>query len=174
MQLVFEFCASDARSAVGAVSRVLGDAEYTLQYGRAERGTRIDAVVESATSKLESGEIDSLVVYPKSGAIRYAMVLAPTAADEPRPFYMGTIEYTAGDYQWLWELLLSAPSLSIVCVGFEEGVELRQGHLDVSTFPWHQWPLAIGAVRDRESSAPDAWVVKPGPEMRWLEGCAPK
>jgi hypothetical protein len=168
MQLVFEFCTSEARPAVEAVWRVLGDSEYTLQTGRAEREIRIDATLESITSKLESGEIDSFIAYPKSGAVRYAMVLSPTVADEPRSFYMGTVEYTARDYQWIWDLLLNVPNLSIVCLGLEEGVDLRDEHLWIGTFPWDQSPLVIGAVRDSESDS-NAWVVRQGPEMRWLE-----
>ena len=84
---------------------------------------------------------------------------------------MGTVEYTARDYQGIWDLLLNVPNLSIVCLGFERGVDLRDEQLQVGTFPWDQSPLVIGAVRDSESDS-NAWIVRQGPEMRWLKARA--
>jgi hypothetical protein len=171
MQLVFEFCAPEARSAIEAVQRVIGESGYTLRGEAAGTGIEIVGGFHAAATMLESGELDSFTAYPKTvGAIRYGMVTKPLSGDEPRSLYMGTIEYTARDYGWIWDLLLSLPRLTVVCLGYEEGVELRDGSLESDTFPWNQWPLVIGAVRKMDPSGSGTWTIKKGPEMRWFEG----
>jgi hypothetical protein len=79
---------------------------------------------------------------------------------------MGTIEYLGDEYEALWNLILATRGLSFVCLGFEEGVEVDDSILSVESFPWDQWPLVIGAIRDKAGSQP--WQTRPDPEMKWF------
>lgn len=168
MQLVFEFCAYEARPVLDGVRAVLGLSEYAIHAGRGWQEVPTEGPPESIIARLETGEIDSFVAYPKSGPVRYAMVLSPACRDNGS-YYLGTVEYTARDYERLWNLLLGLPDLVLVCLGYEEGVELGQDLPNADTLPWAQWPLVVGAVRDAQSSNPNGWIIKEGPEMRWFK-----
>lgn len=169
MQLIFEFCAAETRPVVEAVLRVLGDAAYTLKGGFGGNEVSMDGGIGSAMSKLDNCEIDSFIAFPGTGPIRYAMVTSPVLGADPLSLYMGTVEYAARDYQWIWDRLMSVTGLTVICLGFEEGVELRDGRLEVDTFPWDEWPLVIGAVRATDASGRNVWLVKNGPEIRWMD-----
>jgi hypothetical protein len=122
--------------------------------------------LESLATQLETGEISSFTLHPEMGMIRYALVLAPFVDGPKRSFYLGTIEDTGKDYQSIWEVLLDTPGLTVACLGYDEGVELEDSHLTVETFPWSEWPLAIGALRDLPES--ESWTTREGPEMKRL------
>ena len=98
--------------------------------------------------------------------IRYALVTCPYFAGQQRSSYMGTIEYLGDDYKTLWDLILTVPGLTFACLGFEEGVELDDSALNHETFPWDQWPLVVGALRD--PSGLQQWMIRQGPEMKWF------
>lgn len=82
---------------------------------------------------------------------------------------MGTIEVTTKDYQPLWNLLLGVEGLQFVCLGFEEGVDVsdRQG-VDVTTFPWDDDFLVLGAVRS-DLHDKDSWHIQKGPRYMELQ-----
>lgn len=169
MQLVFECCAATIRPVVEAVQIVLGDSVYTLLAGIRGNYVSMDGGIESAISKMDGLEIDSFVVYPKCESIRYAMVSSPTVGAEALSLYMGTIEYTAKDYRWIWDRLMIVSNMKVVCLGFDEGVELSDDQLEVDTFPWDAWPLVVGAMWVTEPAGTTVRVVRNGPEMHWLE-----
>jgi hypothetical protein len=122
--------------------------------------------LESLATQLETGEISSFTLHPEMGMIRYALVLAPFVDGLKRSFYLGTIEDTGKDYHSIWEVLLDTPGLTVACLGYDEGVELEDSHLTVEAFPWSEWPLAIGALRDPSES--ESWTTREGPEIKWL------
>jgi len=105
-------------------------------------------------------------LHPRSGLVRYALAICPFFDGQPRSIFLETIEYLGKGYKPLWNLVLSVPGLSCACVGFEEGVEIEDDKLSVESFPWNQWPLVIGALRDPSGWQP--WVIRQGPEMPWF------
>ena len=167
MQLVFEFGSSRVGPIAEAIRRVFKPLSYTSRYlpqgSDTEESTQL--ILDDLTERLEKGEILSFTLYPEDGEIRYALALAPSLDETKRSFYLGTIEYTGNDYQSIWEVLLDTPGLTVACLGYDEGVELEDSHLTAETFPWSEWPLAIGALRPSES---ESWTTREGPEMKWL------
>jgi hypothetical protein len=171
MQLVFEFGSRNIAPVFEAIRRAIGDRPSTVQcLPKGQTGYEpTDDSLESAGVKLGKGEISAFSVRPREGLIRYALALVPFFQGDPLSFYLGTIEYTGRDFEWIWDLLLATPGLTVACLGFEEGVELSDATLAVETFPWAEWPLVVGALRDDSGS----WVIREGPEMRWFSGPTP-
>jgi hypothetical protein len=168
MQLVFEFGSNDFRSIIEALRSALGEQSYNTKTLPANDDTYVltDDRLESAGAKLVRGDLSAFSIHPLEGEIRYGLVLKPNFEGEALSIYLGTIEYTGDDYQTIWNLLLVTPGLELVCLGFEEGVELTDAQLNEETFPWNQWPLIIGALRDRSGSG--LWTIHEGPEMKWF------
>ena len=168
MQLVFEFGAKELEPVVETIQAVLGSTPYSLSclpndsdtYGPSK-----DSLV-SAVLKLKRRELASVAIDPKSGLVRYGLVTGPFFDGQNRSIFLGTIEYLGNDYNPLWTLILGVRGLSVACLGFEEGVELDDSRLTAETFPWHQWPLVIGAIRNQSGS--EQWTIKQGPEIRWF------
>jgi hypothetical protein len=168
MQLVYEFGAREVGPVVRVIHGALGDVSYSVKClpNDSDTYTLTDDLLESVATKLQRGEIASFSLHPSSGLVRYALATCPSFDGQPLSLYLGTIEYTGNDYEPLWTMILSAQGLTVACVGFEEGVEIGDDKLSVASFPWSQWPLVIGAVRDPSASQP--WTIKHGPEMRWF------
>ena len=168
LQLVFEFGSSRVGPIAEAIRRVFGTSSYVAKCVPRGSDTNepTNASLESLATQLETGEISSFTLHPEMGMIRYALVLTPSVDGPKRSFYLGTIEDTGKDYQSIWEVLLDTPGLTVACLGYDEGVELEDSHLTVETFPWSEWPLAIGALRDPSES--ESWTTREGPEMKWL------
>lgn len=168
MQLVYEFGAKEVDPVIEVIHRALGDTPYAVSclpndsdtYGPTEDS------LASAVLRLERGEVASVALDLKAGLIRYGLITCPFFAGQHRSIFLGTIEYLGNEYKPLWNLVLSVPGLSVACLGFEEGVEIEDDKLSVESFPWDQWPLVIGALRD--PSASQSWTIKQGPEIRWF------
>jgi len=77
---------------------------------------------------------------------------------------MGTIEWLEDKWQWLWDFLLNQAGLRFACLGFEEGVELEDAKLTVETFPWHEWPTVVGALRLDPAASGD-WIIRSNPNF---------
>jgi hypothetical protein len=168
MQLVYEFGAYEPDPVTRAIHLAVGNTQYSVKCMPNDSDTYepTDDSLSSATSKLREGVITSFSLHPSSGPIRYVLVTCPFFAGHALSAYLGTIEYIGDDYRALWNLLLGVLGLSVVCLGFEEGVELDNSTLSIETFPWNQWPLVIGALRDQAGL--QQWVIRHGPEMRWF------
>jgi hypothetical protein len=168
MQLVYEFGATAMEPIAEVIQNAMGSTQYTVRCMPNDSDTyqpTADSLC-SAAAKLREGLLASFSLHPVQGLIRYALVVGPFFAGQQRSIYLGTIEYVGDDYQALWEMILRVPGLSVACLGFEEGVELEDKVLSAETFPWNQWPLVIGALRDQ--SGLQQWTIRAGPEMRWL------
>jgi hypothetical protein len=109
---------------------------------------------------LESGIVASAVIRCTDERIRYAHISSPLFNKEGLSKWMGTIELGVETWSFVWDALLGNPGLLFVCVGHEEGVELRDEQLSVDSFPWSEWPLLIGAVRPTQGSE---WVIRRRP-----------
>jgi len=168
MQLVYEFGAGELEPVVTTIQHAFGRVPYSVKCMRNDSDTyeTTEDSLSSAALKLKEGLLASFSLHPSSGLIRYALVTCPHFAGQQRSAYMGTIEYLGDEYKALWDLILAVPGLSFACLGFEEGVELNDGVLGVETFPWDEWPLVIGALRD--PSGFGQWMIRQGPEMRWF------
>jgi len=168
MQLVYEFGAKEIGPVVQVIHSAFGDVPYSVKClpNDSDTYTPTDDSLESVASKLQRSEIASFSLHPNSGLVRYALATCPGFDGQPLSLYLGTIEYTGNDYKPLWNMILGAQTLTVACVGFEEGVEIEDDKLSIASFPWSQWPLVIGAVRD--PSVSQSWTIKQGPEMRWF------
>ena len=167
MQLVFEFGAANIGPIIEAIQRVLGPTPYTvscLPKDSSEYGNTSDTLA-SAGAKLGNDNIASFSLHPRGGLVRYALVTAPFFDGQPRSLYLGTIEYIGSDYKPIWNTLLATSGLKVVCLGYDEGLELEDDKLTMETFPWDEWPLAIGALWNADLNA---WNVREGPEMKRL------
>jgi hypothetical protein len=169
MQLVFEFGSRELDPILEAIQHTIGEAEYAMcclpTDSEAARQTT-DTLAEAA-SKLRAGIIRAFTQFPQNEVIRYVLVTRPFFDGQQRSLFLGTIEHIGNDYRPLWNMLLEVPGLSVVCVGFEEGLELEDKVLSVESFPWNEWPLVIGALRlDQTGVGP--WEIREGPEMKWF------
>ena len=168
MQLVYEFGAKELEPIVATIHGALGSTHYSVRCMPNDSDTYdlTEDSLSSAAVRLKEGVLASFSLHPSSGLIRYALVTCPFFAGQQRSSYLGTIEWLGDDCTALWNLILAARGLSVACIGFDEGVELDDNALSVETFPWNQWPLVIGALRDESGS--QQWIIRPGPEMRWF------
>jgi hypothetical protein len=158
-QLVFEFWSKEIEPVVEAISRILDScptentmAPLSLQYEPTHEG------LSFAAHHVRTGSISSFVLRPKNNPLRYAMLNGPDIGGVKRPGYMGTIEYTGNDYSPIWSQLLDSSGLRIVCLGFEEGVQITEDYLTAGSLPWEDSFMVIGAVRSRTGE----WIIKHG------------
>jgi len=159
-QLVFEFWSQEIAPVAEAIVRVLDGcptensvARLPLHYEPTQHG------LDWAVQQVSTGEVSSFALHPQNGDIRYAMLSGPNIDDDNRPGYLGTIEYTQGDYFQIWRRLLDVNGLRIVCLGSEEGVEFTGDQLEAENFPWADFFLVIGAVHSRTGDR----ILKRGP-----------
>lgn len=117
-------------------------AHNVLDYGQCDD-------FDSAISDLRNRQAVSVVLRPETKTFIYALVNEPHFNGSKRPGWFGTIEYTEIDYAPVWKQLLNERGLRVVCLGFEEGVELDEmEQLSPEQFPWRSEWLVIGAVRN--------------------------
>ena len=168
MQLVYEFGARELEPIIAAIQQAIGRTPYSVKCMPTDSDTYepTEDSLSSAMLKLKEGVLTSFSLHPSGGLVRYALVTCPFFAGQQLSPYVGTIEYLGDDYKALWDLVLNVPGLSFACLGFDEGVELDDSSLSVDAFPWDQWPLVIGALRDTLGS--QQWMIRKGPEMRWF------
>jgi hypothetical protein len=159
-QLVFEFWSQEVEPVVEAITRVLDGcptdnkaARSSIEFEPTQQG------LDWGVQQIRDGRVSYFLLYPRSGGIRYAMLMGPELSDKKRPGYMGTIEYTRLDYIHIWDRLLDMNGLQILCLGHEEGVEFSVDQLVAETFPWDDRFLMLATVR---SIAGDR-IVKHGP-----------
>ena len=168
MQLVYEFGAKELQPIMEAIRRALSDAPYAVKClpNDSDTYSQTEDSLESAALKLQRGEIASFSLHPENGLVRYALVTCPFFDGQALSVYLGTVEYLGSDYKAIWNQVLGVPGLNVACLGFEEGVELNDSMLSAETFPWNEWPLVVGAIRDQRGH--EAWQIKQGPEMKWF------
>jgi hypothetical protein len=106
-----------------------------------------DKPLERVIADLEAGTACSAVIRITDERIRYALVTRPRFNNSGLSNVDGHIEVSIKDWEFAWDRILEHPDLRFVCVGDEEGVELRDEQMSVDAFPWTEWPLLIGAVR---------------------------
>jgi hypothetical protein len=166
-QLVFEFVGQELDAVVSAVTRLLGDAPKICEVAPTTLEYKPCSDFDEAISAIRSRRAVSAVFRPHSSHIRYAVINEPKFNGTNTAGWFGCIESTSVDYKSIWDELLGS-SLDVVCLGFEEGVELdRMEHLVHTEFPWTAPELVIGAVRGgsgdwdiRNGAAyfnPDSW-----------------
>src|SRR5207253_4384887 len=169
MQLVFEFGSYELRPVVEAIRRAVGELPNDIECLPATGTDYISTndTLESAEAKLARREISAFSLHPRGGKVRYALVLKPHFEGESLSLYLGTIEYTERDFAPIWDLLLATPGLTFVCLGLEEGVELRDTQLTLETFPWGEWPVVIASLRDEGSGS---WTTRKGSSIKLFAG----
>jgi hypothetical protein len=156
-QWVFEFGSNQLDAVRTAVDRVIDCSSCAIESAD-ELTVSLAKDVNSAYEQLRQGSIQSLILRPQTSDIRYILLLPP---DPSLSLWRGIIEYTGADYGWIWERVLSVEGLVFACLGHDEGVELKNESLSVQTFPWQEWPLVVGAVREARLGQ---WVIHYGPE----------
>lgn len=169
MQLVIEFGSHQIDPIIDVIRRLVGNLLYTIdcRFAGGDANEPTDDSLETAAAKVNSGEVVAFTLRPRQEVpIRYILVLSPSIDGANRSFYLGTIEYTQIDYAPIWKLVLDTPGLTVAAVGFEEGVELDDAALHIETFPWDEWPLVVGAVREHFSHG--SWTTREGPERKWF------
>lgn len=160
-QYVIEFGADRAQAIASAIGLCLPSphhisvdtADRQMNYVKAERG------LADVVADLKAGVVASAVIRCNDERMRYALIVCPRFNNSGLSKWMGTIEVCVEDWSFVWDALLVRTDLLFVCVGAEEGVELRDEQLNVELFPWTQWPLLVGALR--MDSGLD-WVVRRG------------
>ena len=152
-QFVIEFGSERVRPIVAGIALCVpsphnisvDEAGSELHYFASEGG------LTQVVADLEAGTAASAVIRCPDERIRYALICSPRHNNSGLSKWMGTIEVTAEDWSFVWDALLATPDLLFVCVGDPEGVELSNDQISVDAFPWKQWPLLIGAVRQNDS-----------------------
>jgi hypothetical protein len=165
MQYVFKFVAESIDAVLGAIQAAMGNTKYKLRELSSDSDTFIptDDPLQQAAQDMRQGKLATIAVHPENAPIRYALISSPFTSGRSLSHYLGTIEYTERDFRPIWNMLLSVRGLSLVCLGFEEGVEISDDVLRPATFQWNQWPLVIAAIKNSPSDS--EWIIREGPEM---------
>ena len=165
MQYVFNFVAESIDGVLDAIQAALGSAPYKLRELSSDSDTFIptDDTLQQAAQDLGQGKLATIAIHPEKGPIRYALISSPYTSGRSLSQYLGTIEYTERDFRPIWNMLPSVRGLSLVCLGFEEGVVISDDVLKPETFQWNQWPLVVAAIKDPPSDS--KWIIREGPEM---------
>jgi len=159
-QLVFEFLSSDLEAVALAVKQVIEPIHHDCQLTHKFLDYQRCASFDEGIAMMRAGGAVSVSVQPSAGDIRYALVLQPHFNGAKLPAWFGTIEYTKTDYEHIWDALLAMEKIQVVCLGAEEGVELDgMEHLGSSEFPWNDYSLILGAVRNSAGE----WDIRRGP-----------
>lgn len=160
-QVVIEFGSQTFGPVRDAMLSLIGtpiaiDTEF--RSGGGETCSATEDVVEAIFRKLADGQIASATFRTKSEGVRYGLILQPRYNGQNLSMWMGTLELTTEDWRRYWDALLRFEALAFVCVGDEEGVELTDDDLTVSSFPWDEWPMLAGALRGGEGAT--GWVMR--------------
>lgn len=163
MQYVFTFAAVSIDPILRALQAAVRSSAYKLRKLSSDSDTFVHCSysLPSAAQQMTEGKLATIAVHPEKGPVRYALVSSPFSLGRSLSQYLGTIEYTEQDYRPLWKMLLSVHGLTVICLGFEEGVEISDDVLNQASFPWNKWPLMMAALKDANGE----WTIKEGPEM---------
>ena len=133
--------------------------EMELRSGGGMTSPATQWAIGALSQKFADREIASVTFRTEVEGIRYGLILEPRFNGQDLAMWMGTIELTTEEWHRYWKILLQFDGLAFVCVSDEEGVELSDGNLSVSTFPWDEWPVLAAALRDNEGKGSD-WVIR--------------
>ncbi len=165
MQLVLHVVGDDS----AMISRVVDllvkpESQYVLTALELDSDTfeRTSASLEEVIARVQSGSLANATVHFKAGLIRYTLMARPSTCGVNLSKYLCQIEYLDRNVWPLWKALLEIREAIVASLGFEEGVEWTDEMLSPESFPWAEWPLVIGAIRDGSSGG---WIVREGPEM---------
>lgn len=161
-QFVIEFGATEIDPVFNAVLTLVENPsllDVSLRSGGSVSIPATEGNLNEVHQQFVQGEITSATIRTGVTDIRYGLLLAPHFDGQDLSLWMGTIELTTDDWHPYWEKLLKLDGLVVVCTGEEEGVELTDGNLTVTSFPWEEWPLLIGALRD-DTGRKSAWVIR--------------
>ena len=158
-QYVLEFGAEELAPVVDALISWMGQPD-TIEIATNEPDApKYEHTTENlpvVVDRLQRGTLVSVILRGGTPGLRYGLILSPHFNGQRLSKWMGTLESTASDWRPMWNTLLKSDRLSFVCLGSEEGVELSDDQLNVSMFPWNEWPMIIGALRDADGQ----WVIR--------------
>lgn len=160
-QVVVEFGSPTLGPVLNAMVSLIGHPsmlEMELRSGGAATSPATKEALEAIPQKFNDGEIASVTFRTETEGIRYGLILEPRFNGQDLTMWMGTIELTK-EWRSYWDRLLQFDGLAFVCVGEEEGVELNDRNLSVSSFPWTAWPLLVAALRTSGGNGSE-WVIR--------------
>jgi hypothetical protein len=133
--------------------------EMELRSGGGMTSPATKRAIEGLSQKFTDREIAAVTFRTETDEIRYGLILEPRFNGQDLSMWMGTVELTTEEWRPYWDKLLRFDGLAFACVGDEEGVELSDRSLTVSSFPWNEWPVLAAALRGSEGKGSD-WVVR--------------
>jgi hypothetical protein len=148
-QYVVEFGAEQLRLVADAIKLILPEPRQICIDSSHDKMsyTSTAKTFDEVVNDLATGIVASAVIRTTDAAIRYALITSPQIHIPPLALWMGTIEIAVENWTSTWDALLKQPGLRFVCVGLEEGLELRDEQISPETFPWEADGLLAGAVR---------------------------
>jgi hypothetical protein len=167
-QIVISFGSDDLGSVAAAVKLSIAESEYTVSETTARRVMEMEFTptgdnLDSITERLYSGELTSAclnLAIPEP--IDFIHIFAPNFCGSSLSLWQGVIEYRALAFESLFHRLLEINGLQYVCAGMEEGPELEDRHMSLTTFPFGDWPMIVSAFR-RDENPEAGWEQRPGP-----------
>ena len=160
-QIVVEFGAPEYHPTLSALLAMIERPTAIVtecKTGGSEQFSATPEAIEAISQKFEHGEIVSATFRTESEGVRYGLITAPHYNGQRLSMWLGTVELTAIDWRSYWNALLRLDGLMFVCVGDEEGVELTDDNLTLASFPYNQWPMVVGALRNEQSGP--SWVIR--------------
>jgi hypothetical protein len=153
-QFVIEFGAEQLESVASAIKATVAEPlrisidseESEMSYSATAR------TLDEVATDLATGSVPSAIIRTTDPRIRYALITSPRIHVPPLALWMGTIEVTVEEWQFVWDALLDKPGLRFVCVAREEGIEVSNQQISPETFPWDVDGLLAAAVRTDEHS----------------------
>lgn len=161
-QVVIEFGSATLGPVLDAMVSLIAHPsvlEMQLRSGGGITSPATEGAIQSLPQKFTNREIASVTFRTEPDEIRYGLILEPCFNGQDLRMWMGTIELTTEGWRQYWDRLLQFDGLIFVCVGDEEGVELTDGNLSISSFPWDEWPLLAAALRSTGEMGSE-WVIR--------------
>ena len=158
-QYVFEFGGADLAAVADALTSWLG-IPASIEVAKEQPGgpdyQPTSDGLPNVLDRLRTRALSSAILRSGKPDLRYGLILAPHFNGQPLSQWMGTLESTDSDWKPMWDTVLKNDRLQFASLGFEEGVDLTDDHLTVDTFPWNEWPMVIGALRDADGK----WIIR--------------
>ncbi len=117
-----------------------------------------DGLLEDALASLVEGHSGSVQVQSRGLGSLLAGVYRPSFANERLADWSASVEGEALDAESAFNDLQAVKGLTYVTLSQDECLDFDAAHVTEGNFPWSDWRLQAGAVRDRKG----LWVIRRG------------
>lgn len=115
-----------------------------------------DGTLEAALGSLADGRSGSVQIESQDRASLLAGVYRPSFANEPLADWSASAEGEGFNAELAFNDVLAINGLTYVALSHDECLDFDAAHVTKDNFPWSDWRLQVGAVRDNKGT----WVIR--------------